>query len=104
MIPSPTPSYSLAGGSSEVGRTTETVALGILTDRYLQQTERVTKAIEYVLERRDKTDIELINLIYWKGTYTAEGAGLKVGLSKSATYRHINDIITEIARELGYVS
>ena len=106
MIPSPTASYSLTGGVSggDTNRTTENVAVGIATNPYIMQTERSCKAIERVISGCNETDIKLIDLVYWKQAYTVEGAGMKVGLSKSSAYRHANDILTDIALEIGYVN
>ena len=106
MIPSPTAGYSLAGGVSGGGtsRTTENVAVRIATNPYIMQTERSCKAIERVLSRCNETDSKLVDLVYWRQSYTVEGAGMKIGLSKSSAYRHVNDILTSIALEIGYVN
>ena len=52
----------------------------------------------------DELDKKLIDLVYWKQEYTVEGAGMKIGLSRSAAYQRINKILGMIAFELGYVS
>jgi len=106
MVPSPTAGYSLTGGVSGGGtsRTTENVAVRISTNPYIMQTERSCKAIERVLSRCNETDSKLVDLVYWRQSYTVEGAGMKIGLSKSAAYQRINSILGAIALEIGYVN
>lgn len=106
MIPSPTASYSLTGGVSggDTNRTTESIAVRISTNPYIMQTERSCTAIERALSRCNETDAKLVDLVYWKQSYTVEGAGMKIGLSKSAAYQRINSILGSIALEIGYVN
>lgn len=104
-IPSATAGYSLTGGiSGGVHRNTEDIVITVDSNQYIRAIEHSTKAIEKVLGKCNQIDISLIDLVYWKRTHTVEGAGIKVGLSKSATYRHINNILGAIAQELGYVN
>ena len=105
MIPSPVQSYSLTAGCSHgVSRTTENVAERIVTNQYVVQTERSCQAIERVINRLDDTDKQLVDLIYWKQSYTVEGAGMKLHLGRTSTYQHVNNILCSIALEMGYVS
>lgn len=106
MVPSPTVGYSLTGGVSggETSRTTENVAVRISTNPYIMQTERSCKAIERVLERCNDTDLKLVDLVYWKQSYTVEGAGMKLNMSTATAYRHINNILSAVAAEIGYVN
>lgn len=105
MIPSPVQGYSLTAGCSHgVSRTTENVAERITTNTYVMQTERSCKAIEKVMGRLDDTDRQLIDLVYWKQSYTVEGAGMKLHLGRTAAYQHVNNILCGIALEMGYVS
>lgn len=106
MIPSPTASYSLTGGVSggDTNRTTENVAVRIATNPYIMQTERSCTAIERVISGCNETDIKLIDLVYWKRTYTVEGAAMKCGMHTATAYRHINDVLATIALEIGYVN
>lgn len=62
------------------------------------------KAIERALKKADAIDMELLKLVYWRKTHTVDGAGQKVGLSKSAAYRRLNRIFRDIALEMGLVS
>ena len=103
MIPSPTPSYSLTGGGGIGGesRPNENIALKMVTDVYIRETERTVKAIERVMLLIPEDDKRLIDLVYWKQTYTVEGASMILNMSKSTAYYHLNIILTKIAAELG---
>ena len=106
LIPSPTKSISPTGGLSGglPGRDTENVAMTIMSSPYIRRIEITCEGIERAMKRMDETDKKLIDLVYWKQEYTVEGAGMKIGLSKSAAYQRINKILGSIAYELGYVS
>lgn len=105
MIPSATPAYSLsAGGHSGESRPTENISLKILSDQYVIHTAQCIEAIERVLHKLNADDKKLIDLVYWKGSHSISGAALASHTSKSAAYRRINAIITELAKEMGYVS
>jgi len=106
MIPSPTQGYSLTAGvdGGEAGRATENVTLRIISSPYLRWLETSCNAIEAVLRNLGDIDLELVKLVYWRREFTVEGAGMKLNLSKSSAYRHINTILTAIAGEMGYVS
>ena len=105
LIPSPVQKYSKTAGCSHgISRSTEDISERIITNAYVLQTERSCRAIETVLERLDRTDSQLVDLVYWKQSYSAEGAGMKLNLSRTATYNHINNILCTIALEMGYVS
>lgn len=106
MIPSPIASYSLAGGcgSGSVSQPTENLAIKMATSAYIIEIERNIATIDRVLSVLSETDKQLIDLVYWKRTYTIAGAGMKVGLSTSKAYQHINNILGLIALERGYVN
>lgn len=106
MIPSPTQGYSLTAGvdGGETGRTTEKVAMRIISSPYVRRLEINCAAIENALSAVDDIDRKLVDLIYWKKEYTVVGAGMKLGLSKTPTYNRLNKIIALVAYELGYVS
>lgn len=106
LIPSATPNYGSAGGghSNVANRTTEDVVIQICSPVYVQQLERTIKAIEYVLDKLDSTDEQLITLVYFQGSYTVSGAAQIVNLSQSTAYEHINKILTAIALELGLIN
>ena len=106
MIPSATASYSLSAGCSSGGTSnpTEDVGIKMVTSPYILWTERNCSAIGRVLDKLDKTDNDLIDLVYWKKSYNIVGAGLKVGLAKSDAYTHVNNILGLMALEIGIVS
>lgn len=106
MIPSGVQGYSLTAGvdGGEATRTTEDIAVKMVSAPYIRRLEITIDAIDRALERMDETDKKLIELVYWRKEYTPEGAGLIVGIAKSAVYQRINKILGLIAFELGYVS
>lgn len=106
LVPPITQQYSSSGGASASGdcRKTENAAIKIATSPYILQLERSCDAIGKVLSRCEDLDKSLIELVYWRGTYTPEGAGLKLHLSRATAYRRINGILTAIALEMGYVN
>ncbi len=70
---------------------------------YIKQTEQTIDAIERVLKRQPPEKIKAIDLMYWRGTHTATGAGMEVGASKSTVYNWIDDIVIKTAKELGFI-
>ena len=105
MMPSTVAKYGNGGGhGAGAARTTENIGLQMATSPYIRNLERSAAAIERVLAKRDETDLKLIDMVYWKSTHTVDGAALRVGLGKSAAYSRINDILGQIAIELGYVN
>ena len=106
MIPSGVQGYSLTAGvdGGESTRTTEDIAMKMVSAPYIRRLEITIDAIDRALERMDETDKKLIELVYWRKEYTPEGAGLIVGISRSAVYLRLNKILGLIAFELGYVS
>lgn len=106
LIPSTVQGYSLTAGvdGGETKRTTEEVAFRLVSSPYIRRLEITCAAIKRALANMDKIDLKLIELVYWRREYTVEGAGMKVGLSRSAAYQRINRILGACAYELGYVS
>jgi RinA family phage transcriptional activator len=106
LIPSPVQGYSLTAGvdGGEAKRTTEEVTMRIVSSLYIRRLETTCAAIKRALANMDKIDLKLIELVYWRREYTVEGAGMKVGLSRSAAYKRINKILGACAYELGYIS
>lgn len=106
MIPSGVQGYSLTAGvdGGEATRATEDIAMKMVSAPYIRRLEITIDAIDRALERMDETDKKLIELVYWRKEYTPEGAGLIVGISRSAVYLRLNKILGLIAFELGYVS
>ena len=106
MIPSAVQGYSLTAGvdGGGSGRTTENIAMAMVSTPYIRRLEITIDAIDRALAQLDATDKQLIELIYWRNVYTPEGAGMIVHLQKSAVYQRINKILGLIAYEMGYVS
>lgn len=104
LIPSPVQQMSLTKvANKSASRQTENIVLRNISSPYLRRIEWVCEAIERALRRFDEIDMKIVELYYWRNEYTLEGAGYKIGLSKSATYHHANNIIGAIAFEMGYI-
>ena len=105
MIPSQISQYGhkTGGNFDSEKRPTEETAIKIASDRYIFQLELTVSAIESVYEKLTDIDKEIIRLKYWSGELTPEGIALKLNMDKATMYRHLNTIITEIGRRLGYV-
>ena len=106
MIPSPTQAYSPTAGVSggEAHRSTEDIVIRLTSSPYIHMLEIACKAIETALGAEDADTRKIIELVYWRREYTAEGAGMKLNLSTSQVYRRINKVLSRIALEIGYVS
>ena len=106
LIPSGVQGYSLTAGvdGGDASRTTEDIAMKMISAPYIRRLEITIDAIDRALERMDDVDKKLIELVYWRKEYTPEGAGMVVGIAKTAVYQRINKILGLIAFELGYVS
>lgn len=105
MMPSTVAKYG-AGGvhGSEASRTTENIGLRMATSPYIRNLELTAAALGRVISTLDETDLKLVDLVYWKGSYTVEGAAMIAGIGKSAAYTRINDILGRAAIELGCVN
>ena len=104
MIPSTIPKYGPQTGNLDTEqRPTEDIAIRIASDRYIFQLELTVSAIEAVYDKLTDIDKEIIRLKYWSGELTPEGIAIKLCMDKATMYRHLNAIITEVGRRLGYV-
>jgi len=104
LIPSAAASYAPSTGhSSETHRSTEDVAEGIITDRYIAQLEKSCRAIDHVLHDTDGIDRRIVELVYWRREYTVDGAAFKLHLARSTAYNRINALLGAIALEMGCV-
>ena len=106
VMPSCTTNYSEAQSSNHSGTTDTTAkaAIKLATAPYILTLEISTKAIEKTLERCDSTDLELLDLVYWKRTHTITGAGMKTRLSTAGAYNRINNILVTVALEMGLIN
>ena len=105
LIPSPVPGYSQTAGvdGGDAKRTTEDIAMRMISSPYIRRLEISCDAITRVLSTLDEIDLKLIELVYWRREYTVEGAAMKIHISKTAAYQRINKILGAIAYSLGYV-
>lgn len=104
MMPSNTPRYTAEPGAPGSGRPTEELAAKLAANPYILDLERGINAIEHVLTRLTPERQRLIELVYFKGSYTVEGAAQVLHVSRRTAYRHINEVLTAIAAELGYTA
>jgi len=106
LIPSTTTNYSLTAGCSggTTSNPTEKTVIKLVTNPYILSMERNIKAVEVALNKCDETDKRLIDLVYWRRTYTVVGAANKTYLSKSGAYNRLNRVLNNIALEMGIVN
>lgn len=106
LMPSNTPHYGLeaAGGQSGSGRPTEALGVKLSTNPYILEIERAVLAIQYVTDRLTPERLRLIDLVYWRGTHTVEGAAAMLHVSRRTAYNWRNEVLTAIAAELGYTT
>ncbi len=104
MMPQVTPNYSPQTGGTGISNPTESAAIRMLTSQYIGSLERSTAAITRVLAGLDDTDKQMVDLVYWKRSHTVVGAGMRVGYSRTQSYKRINNILYLVALELGVVT
>lgn len=104
MMPNGTAQYGhTCGRSSTPGDQTAATVERLMTNQYLQTTERTIAAIDRTLARCDDTTRKLIDLVYWRRTHTIVGASCAVGVSQATGYREVNGVLSCLALELGLV-
>lgn len=69
---------------------------------YMRRMEQTVGAIEKVLQHIDPLQAKMVDLVYWKKTHNAAGAGLQLGASERTVYRWIDQIVYDVGRKLGY--
>ena len=104
LMPSYTAKYDKDPVKCGPSDTTADTAINLMSSPYILSLERSIKAIDFVLENCDETDLKLIELIYWKRSHTVAGAAAKVNLSRTPVYYRINKILRAIAVEIGLVA
>ena len=95
--------FSGSRGSPGENRPTENNAILILSAPYLQRIGMGVQAVEFALRGIEKTDLQLVTLVYWQKSKNVEGASMECNVSKSSAYRRINDILVRIAYGMGYL-
>ena len=88
--------------SNKISDSTACIGINLASSPYLLQTEKTIRAIDKAISTCAKTDLKLLDLIYFKGTHTPEGAGMVVGYRKTQVYERVNRILS-IANDLGYI-
>jgi RinA family phage transcriptional activator len=78
----------------------------LLTCRRTNQMHRTTYAISRVLIQLPSEKTKLVELKYWQHPrqYTDIGIAMYLHISERALYNWIDDILTAIAIELGYIN
>lgn len=106
LLPSNTARYGLeaAGGHGGNGRPTEAMGVKLTTNPYILELERAVAAVEHVTGRLSPERLRLVELVYWRGTHTIEGAAAALHVSRRTAYRWANEILTAVALELGYTA
>lgn len=105
LIPSPVANTSLSGGGGGGdGRSMERVVERMMTNQNIRHIETSQAAVQRALRKCTPEEIKLIDLVYWRHEKTITGAALEVGYSPVTAYRHINNVLLNIALEMGYIS
>lgn len=106
-IPSATQHLSPTAGvqiSHSENRTTENVAMAIINTPYYDRLTKTIAAVDKLINSLSQTDRRLIYYTYICATpLTVEAAADLVGISKTVAYNHINTILTQLARDLGFI-
>lgn len=92
------------GRSSEPSNPTGKTATALMTDRRLQQLERIVEAIAQVYESLPADRQELVRLKYWTRpqTKTWEGIAQEINISRRQALYWRNGIIHAIADRIGW--
>lgn len=90
---------------TDIGNTTQSKALRLISNRRLAQLERTIKAFERVLTRLPEDRFKMIVLRYWTHPQplTDDGIAMELFVDKRTVYNWCNVIIKELAKELGMV-
>lgn len=100
LLPSAAARYSFTPKASAAHRSAEETAERIMNDPTVKALEIRIEAIERALRRLPPIDRRIVKLAYFRHGITPTGAGMIVGLTKSAAYAHINYILGVVAEEL----
>ena len=106
-IPSATQALSPTAGvqvSHGENRATENVAMSIVTTPYYDRLTQTITAVEKLVNSLPPMDRRLIYIVYMAPTpVTVEAAADLLGIGKTSAYARINAILTQLARDLGYI-
>lgn len=86
------------------GDPTGMTATLLVTNRKLEQMERVVNVIDTILDRLPESKKRMMKLRYWTNpqTLTWDGIALKLGVSRITAIRWRNDIVYLIAEKMGW--
>lgn len=89
--------------STKISKPTETAAMKIQRDKRIRHMRRVIEAIEIVVEGLPEEKRKLIELKYWQRgkKLTDTGVARLIPCAERTVYRWNNEIIGDIAKELG---
>ena len=73
----------------------------LMSSAYIQNTERMVKTIEKVLNSLDACRYRAIDMLYIRKTHTVVGVSLELHASESTVYNWINSVITLMGKDLG---
>lgn len=102
-LQSVTASYSGMPGGGGEGRTIEQLAMKTLPYDEQREYDAVAKAnceTKWELANADKR-LELINMVYWRGTHTLQGAAMALYIDYETAKRWQQNYIHKVARHMG---
>lgn len=79
----------------------ESMATGAGNDRYVLRKAETVADIDRVIRKLPPTERKLIRLVYWDKSHTVTGAAAALNMAAATAYRRINEILREIACEMG---
>lgn len=95
-------SHSDDGIHTQASRTTENIALRMLSEREEQDLDAVEKAIEDIGRSRDGgTILRIVDLVDWQGN-KVEQAAIRLYMHRNTAARYRRMFIYEVAKNLGY--
>ena len=102
--PSLVPGTEGVPGGSELGRSTEQLALRVLPPVKQLDLAAVQTAIRKTQALPDgKARLQIIDLTHWKGSHTIVGAAAEAHVSTRTAYRWQNDFFLLVARIRGLI-
>lgn len=95
------------GKSYDVGNPTLTKAIRIdtriYTDKQLKRINDTVNAIKNTYNRSTKEKREILDNIYFKQRYTAEGMACRLNVDRRTVFRWRTQIVYDVAKELNYL-
>lgn len=90
---------------TDIGNTTQSKALRLISNKRLAQLQRTILAIERVLMNLTEDKFKLVQLKYWDHprTLTDDGIAMELFIDKRSLYNWNNTILLALAKEMGLV-